>query len=156
MGDRRKAADAAPALANGTERSARARVIRLLRVPTGERVGTANEQLEQLEREVMLLREENARLKVAREHARDRPVNERVRAAFQASQREDDPDGDGDEPWEVLTECMLLRDGLVDACRELERGARELRARLETLLPGAEGTDADRGMRSHSDFEGVV
>jgi hypothetical protein len=154
MGDSRKAADAAPALANGTDRSARTRVRWLLRASTRERDGAANDQLEQLEREVMLLREENARLKVTREHARDRSVNERVRAAFPASRRDDDPDGD--EPWEVLTECMLLRDGLVDACRELERGARELRARLETLLPGAEGTDADPGTRSRSDFEGVV
>lgn len=109
------------------------------------------EAVEQLEREVTLLREENARLKVARERA-DPPVNERVRAMLAA------PRGEGgldeDEPWEVLTECMLLRDGLVDACRELERGARELRMRLETLLPNAEGEDPVA--RSSDDFEGVA
>ena len=98
------------------------------------------------------MREENARLKVAREHAGDRPVNERVRAAFLALRGEEDPTGDG--PWEVLTECMLLRDGLVDACRELERGAAELRARLETLLPDVEAPLVE--LRPSEDFEGVV
>jgi len=111
----------------------------------------SGEAVDQLEREVTLLREENARLKVARERA-DPPVNERVRAMLSA------PPGEGgldaDEPWEVLTECMLLRDGLVDACRELERGARELRGRLETLLPNAEGEGPVA--RSSDDFEGVA
>jgi len=153
MGDSRKAADAARASADGMDRSARTLLGRWLRASGGERGRADGEQLEQLERELMLLREENARLKVGREQAAERPVNERVRAALPALRREDDPDGD--EPWAVLTECMLLRDGLVDACRELERGARELRGRLETLLPGAEGADAD-GARPSSDFEGVV
>jgi hypothetical protein len=74
---------------------------------------------------------------VAGERAGERPVNERVRAALPSLAPQDAPDGD--EPWELLTECMLLRDGLVDACGELERGARELRRRLESILPGAEG-----------------
>lgn len=109
------------------------------------------EVAEQLEREVTLLREENARLKVARERA-DPPVNERVRAMLSATPGEGGLDAD--EPWEILTECMLLRDGLVDACRELERGARELRGRLETLLPNAEGEAP--AARASDDFEGVA
>jgi hypothetical protein len=111
----------------------------------------SGEAVDQLEREVALLREENARLKVTRERA-DRPVNERVRAMLSTPRGEGDPDAD--EPWEILTECMLLRDGLVDACRELERGARELRGRLETLLPNAEGEGA--AACSSDDLEGVA
>jgi hypothetical protein len=146
MGDSRNdAADAASASVDGTDRSPRTRLRGWLRASGGQRDSAAAEQL------VALLREENARLKMSREHARDRPVNERVRAAFPTLPSEDDPAGD---PWEVLTECMLLRDGLVDACRELERGARELRVRLETLLPNAEGENGD--VRQSTDFEGVV
>jgi len=94
--------------------------------------------VEELERELALLREENARLKMAQARAGTRPVNERVRAAL-PDPRAAEPAEDADEPWALLTECMLLRDGLTDACRELERGARELRERLESIPPGAEG-----------------
>jgi hypothetical protein len=101
------------------------------------------ELVEELEREVALLREENARLRVAAERAGGRPVNERVRGAV-ALLRSGEGDGpDGDEPWELLTECMLLRDGLIDACAELERGARALRRRLESILPASEGASAE-------------
>ena len=120
---------AAPA---GRGRSARARLRELLRGSSDD--AAPDEQLEQLEREVALLREENARLKLGREHADDRPVNERLRAAFAAASSGGEADGDGEDPWEVLTECMLLRETMLDACRELERGAAELRTRLETLL----------------------
>ncbi|HEX4804459.1 MAG TPA: hypothetical protein VFU94_01045 [Conexibacter sp.] len=100
------------------------------------------ELVEELEREVALLREENARLRVGRERIGERPVNARVRdtlALLRSQERADDVD----EPWELLTECMLMRDSLADACRELERGARELRQRLETILPGSEGARAE-------------
>jgi len=125
------------------------RLRRWLRAAGGSAQGAAPVQLvEELEREVALLREENARLRVARERTGDRPVNERVLGALRLLRDDDaadpaDDDGGGDEAWQLLTECMLLRDGLVDACGELERGARELRRRLETILPGAEGAQAE-------------
>ncbi|HET6449557.1 MAG TPA: hypothetical protein VFG31_10655 [Conexibacter sp.] len=147
----KEAGDAMLASGDGMERSPRMLMRRWLRVSVGGSDSLVPEQLDELEREVALLREENARLKMGREHARDRPVNERVRAAFATLPSEGDPAGD---PWEVLTECMLLRDSLVDACRELELGAHELRVRLETLLPNAEGTDAEP--RPSTDFEGVA
>jgi hypothetical protein len=110
-----------------------ARLRELLRSGSADDAAS-DEQLEELEREVSLLREENARLKLAREHASDRPVNERLRAAFAAANAAGQNDRDAEDPWEVLTECMLLRETMLDACRELERGAAELRTRLETLL----------------------
>jgi len=122
----------------------------LLRVSGGADDPAATELLGELEREVALLREENARLKLARERAAERPVNERVRAAFTLP--DTDEEAEGEDPWEVLTEGMLLRDALIDACRELEQGAHELRVRLETLLPAAEAAD----LRPSDNFEGVA
>lgn len=128
-------ADGSPAL----------RLRRWLRVNGGAHEDAPTELVEQLEQEVALLREENARLRVARERTADRPVNERVRDMLpllraQANGADED---DGDEPWELLTECMLMRDSLADACWEIERGARELRRRLESILPGSEGARAE-------------
>jgi len=136
----------APAALKGMDRSARARLRELLRGSGGSEEGGSDGQLKELEREVALLREENARLKLAREHAGDRPANERLRAAFLAANRGESDDDE--DPWEVLTECMLLRETLLDACRELERGASELRTRLETLLAD-EGAEQLRGDLEH-------
>lgn len=129
------------------ESSVRARRLPLrqwLRAGGGAQGAAPTELVEQLEQEVALLREENARLRVARERMADRPVNERVRDMLPLLRAKADGDAaDGDQPWELLTECMLLRDSLADACWELERGARELRRRLETILPGSEGARAE-------------
>lgn len=147
------AAGSAHGSSGGTEGAEGSRWRRLLRAAGSGGEPSAPERLvAELEREVALLREENARLKVARERATDRPVNERVRGALLASSGEEG--FDADEPWELLTECMLLRDGLVDACRELERGARELRGRLETILPDSEGADPQALLSD--DLEGVA
>jgi hypothetical protein len=144
-----EAADVAPP--HGMERARRGRLRELLRVSGGAADPAASEQLGELEREVALLREENARLKLARQRTAERPVNERVRAAFPPPPPHGE-DADGEDPWEVLTEGMLLRDALIDACRELEQGAQELRVRLETLLPAAEGEI----LRASENFEGVA
>ena len=81
---------------------------------------------DELEVELALLREENARLKVKRERKRDRPVNERVRELLPRQQE----DGDA---LELLADCWLLRDDLIDACREIERSMRDTRERLEAI-----------------------
>lgn len=147
MGTSRIEAAGAASASNGTDRTRRGRLRELLRAAGDADDAAAAEQLQELEREVALLREENARLKVAREHAADRPLNELVRAAFEAREA----DADGDDPWEVLTECMLLRHTLLGACEELERGAGELRVRLETLL-----AEADGSVSRERDFERVT
>lgn len=149
MGTSRTEAAGGAGAPNGTDRPQRARFRGLLRLAATDDDTAATAQLEELEREVALLREENARLKVARMHADERLVNERVRALFAAQRTEDT--SDGEDAWEVLTECMLLREVLLDACRELERGAGELRTRLETLLADAVGAASP-----DSDLEGVA
>jgi len=138
----------AASASNGTNRPRRGRLRELLRASGGGDDASDAEQLEELEREIALLREENARLKVAREHAADRPVNELVRAAFRSH---GEAEADGEDPWEVLTECMLMRHTLLDACQELERGAGELRVRLQTLL-----ADAEDAVSPIGDFERVT
>jgi len=147
MGTSRREAAGAASAPHGTDRSQRAGLRRLIRASGGDETAVA-EQLDELEREVALLREENARLKLARAQAGNRPVNERVRATFDLPQ---DDASDDEDPWEILTECMLLRETLLDACRELERGAGELRTRLETLVG-----DAERAERTSADLEGVT
>jgi hypothetical protein len=109
------------------------RWLRWLRAAGGTAAPSAQEQrLEALESELALLREENARLKVKQERPGERPVEERVRDLLPprgAHERDDD------EPWELLTSCLMLRDGLIDACREIEHGMRETRRRLDAILP---------------------
>jgi len=95
--------------------------------------GPQDRLLEELESELALLREENARLKLDRQRTNDRTLSERVRELLPLHAEEG-----GDEPWEVLTECLLLRDGLIQACREVERGMHETRLRLEELMPAAQ------------------
>src|SRR5262245_5402347 len=94
-----KAGGAAAPPSDGAERSHRPGLRRWLRAAGGGGAGRGEptQLVEELEREVALLREENARLRVARERLADRPVNERVRAALPLLARED---ADGDEPWE--------------------------------------------------------
>lgn len=147
MGTSRREAAGAASASHGTDRSQRAGRRWLLRA-SGDDDTAMTEQLGELEREVALLREENARLKLTRAQAGSRPVNERVRAAFASPQDDESPEED---PWEILTECMLLRETLLEACRELERGAGELRTRLETLTGDAEGAE-----RASADLEGVT
>lgn len=85
--------------------------------------------VEQLESELALLREENARLKVKQVRA-ERSLTERVRELLPPH----DEAGSADETWELLTDCLLLRDGLIDACREIELGVRATRERLDALF----------------------
>jgi hypothetical protein len=109
------------------------RWLRWLRAAGGTAPPSAQERrLDELESELALLREENARLKVKREQPGARAVQERVRELLppRGAQGRDD-----DEPWELLTSCLMLRDGLVDACREIEQGMRETRRRLDAILP---------------------
>jgi hypothetical protein len=139
--------------------AAEPRLRQWLRVAGGGVRTGPTQLLDELERELALLREENARLKVARERSGEQPIDERVRGALASLER--DPASDGDEPWELLTECMLMRDSLLDACRELERGARELRQRLESIVPDAEGSPASESRPhpaalAHDDLEGVA
>ncbi|ADB50950.1 hypothetical protein [Conexibacter woesei] len=93
--------------------------------------GEATSLVEELEAEVALLREENARLKIRR--ARD------------GARRWDQQGQDGtegpvatvreDAVWELMTECRVLRTALVDACRDVDAAMQQIRSRLDSLPP---------------------
>jgi len=95
--------------------------------------------IEELEMQVGLLREENAGLRDGRRHLDVGQVIERGREPFP-------PSGEGnhwpDELFELMTECLLMREGLLEACREIGRAVREMQHRLDAL---SSGTDPQRG-----------
>src|SRR5690348_10364763 len=104
MGTTRMGATGAAAVPEGgRSRSPRSRLREWMHGAGATDDVASDEAVDQLEREVTLLREENARLKVARERD-DPPVNERVRTMLSSP---GEGSLDADEPWEVLTECML-------------------------------------------------
>ncbi|MBB4663960.1 hypothetical protein [Conexibacter arvalis] len=93
--------------------------------------GGGADLVEQLEAEVALLREENARLEIRAARAGEaRSWEERIRDLVPRGEQVAATD---DQSWELLTECQLLRAALVDACREVEAAMAQIRGRLEAL-----------------------
>jgi hypothetical protein len=101
----------------------------------------------ELKLQLMLLREENARLKAAR-HQPPSPGNviDRVRVLAVAK-----PDGDAvDDAWAVLNECLVIREGLDQMCAEIQSAINRVRDQLSALTlsiedqarQGASGVDA--------------
>jgi hypothetical protein len=80
--------------------------------------------------QIMLLREENARLKAAQHRPPDvGTLIDQMREA--AAQK-----GEGevlDEAWSVLTECLVIREGLEQACLEIQVAVAALQGRLRDL-----------------------
>ena len=84
--------------------------------------------------ELVLLREENARLKAARHQL---PSFDRVVGQARTLLGPDSRGGDGaDEATDLLVDIVVLRESLVAVCEELERSLAAVRARLDRL--GAE------------------
>jgi hypothetical protein len=80
--------------------------------------------------ELVLLREENARLKAARHQVPSfGHVVGQVRAMPDLERAEDA----ADEAAEMLAEVVVLRDSLLEVCAELERAMASVRARLHRL-----------------------
>ena len=88
------------------------------------------DQEDDLRLQVMLLQEENARLKAARHKPADPgSLIEEVRALADSSSVNDLLD----ETWSVLGECLALREGLDRACIEIQAAMTSVRERLSTL-----------------------
>jgi hypothetical protein len=113
-------------------RAALARLLRMgvsdgARSPSGDAATTSD-----LEAELALLREENARLKVERHRPADAGhVIERMRSlrleGAVAGQAE------MSEPAGVIAECLAMREGLMDACQEVQQAMQGIRGRLGAL-----------------------
>ena len=80
--------------------------------------------------QLMLLREENARLKAARHKPPDTgSMIDRVRMLAEPSGNDELLD----ESWSLLVECQALREGLDQACVEIQAAIGSVRARLAAL-----------------------
>jgi hypothetical protein len=87
---------------------------------------------EALEADALLLREENARLRVKLEASPDMGrVIERLRTLPAASPQPDP----AEDAWQMLTEVMVMRNSLIDICREIGQVIGNLGESLEGLTP---------------------
>jgi hypothetical protein len=113
------------------------RVGRLLRlgVSGGERASAGDAALGELEMELALLREENARLKVERHRAPDAGrVIERMRhiGGERPAGSRDEAAGPGSSGG-AMEDCLAIRDGLIVACQEVQQAMQGIRGRLGAL-----------------------
>lgn len=98
--------------------------------------GSMDDEAE-LKLQLMLLREENARLKAARyQPSSTGTVIDRVRMlptpATEAEQ--------ADDAWSLLADCLVIREGLDQACVEITRAIESVRDRLETIADRIDGS----------------
>jgi hypothetical protein len=84
----------------------------------------------ELEQELMLLREENVRLKVGRHRVSD--IGTLIDQLRLVAVGEGEADA-ADEAWSILTECIVMREGLEQACAEIETAIGAVRRRLHDL-----------------------
>jgi hypothetical protein len=98
-----------------------------------------------LQAELVLLREENARLKAAQHRGPDiAGLLARARALPAA---EADPSSAADESTRLLVEGLVMRESMLEICREIERAMVTFEARLtalQTATPPA-GTQSANG-----------
>lgn len=97
--------------------------------------GLAVEPVVALRAELLLLREENARLKAAEHRGPDVGVLLGRARSFPATVP---TDGDlADETTRVLVEGLVIRESLLELCQEIERAMVAFEARLSALQPPA-------------------
>jgi hypothetical protein len=105
----------------------------------------------ELKLQLMLLREENARLKSARHQpASPGSVIDRARVLAVSN---DDADA-LDDAWTVLSECLAIREGLDQVCAELQNAIDGVRQRLASLTLNLEreGGEHESGADAASTF----
>jgi len=101
-----------------------------------------DDSLAELHAELVLLREENARLKAAEHKGPD--IDGLLTRARSLSAARDDEAGVADETTKVLVEGLVIRESLLEICRQIERVMISFEARLRAL-PG--GQDVDPALR---------
>jgi hypothetical protein len=87
-------------------------------------------RMEDLELELTLLREENARLRMAKVSRAEIGVAIDELRRLSPQRREDDL---GDETWSAIAELLVMREGLDQACSQLEAALASVRERLARL-----------------------
>jgi len=94
------------------------------------------ESVAALQAEVVLLREENARLKADGLHQPD--LDTLLRRARSMS-RAASPEDAADDATQVLVDAMVLRESLLALCQEIARSMAHVEARLAELGTGLDG-----------------
>jgi hypothetical protein len=110
------------------ERSGRFRRVRGDAHPTAGDTAAQDELA--LKLQVMLLSEENARLKAERHRPSD------IGTLIDQMRELGDQEGPGevlDEAWTMLSECLVIREGLEQACTEIQAAIAGVRERLGSL-----------------------
>jgi hypothetical protein len=104
--------------------------------------GRNGELIEALEADALLLREENARLRVKLEAAPDPGhVIERLRLLPTGSNKADG----NDDAWQMLTDVSVMRTSLIAICQEIGQVMAKLERSLEALTPPVYEGDEHRG-----------
>jgi hypothetical protein len=95
--------------------------------------------------ELLLLREENARLKAAQHQRAD--VSRLIGRARSLAAAEPDRDSVSDDVEQLLVEGLLIRESLLEICREVERSMVAFEGKLNALVAVVE-IDQDDGYHS--------
>lgn len=99
----------------------------------GGRNGVDAGFLERMEAELALLREENARLRFERAQRPDAgPMIDKLRSLSGTQNVNED---EHDEAWHLIGEALVMRDVLIDVCKEIGQTAITLQTRLSALTP---------------------
>jgi hypothetical protein len=118
---------------------------RLLRLGVSNAAGSSSDDptaVGELETELALLREENAWLKVERHRPPDAGrIVERMR---ELGQPPSPPVADSQVPQagetaQAMRECLAIRDGLLEACKEIQQAMQGIRTRLSGLSVDVQG-----------------
>jgi hypothetical protein len=99
--------------------------------------------------ELLLLREENARLKAAQHQRAD--VSRLIGRARSLAAAELDHDSVSDDVEQLLVEGLLIRESLLEICQEVERSMVAFEGKLNALA--ALGAVRSRPVASHPDSE---
>jgi hypothetical protein len=105
----------------------------------------------ELEMELALLREENARLKVERHRPPDAGrIIERMRHLRRdhSAEEHDEEASCSDRAPQPMGECLAIRDGLLEACQDVQQAIHEVRGRLGALSVDLRDGGGDRARPS--------
>jgi hypothetical protein len=123
-------------------------ISRLLRLGVSGAARSSSEDptaVGELETELALLREENAWLKVERHRPPDAGrIIERMRELAKAptSQSHEAEGLPASENAQLMVECLAIRNGLLDACKEIQEAMQGIRQRLSGLSVDVQASGA--------------
>lgn len=93
--------------------------------------GTDAGYVERIEAELVLLREENARLRMERAQRPDAgPMIDRLKSLSAAQPPDEDQ---RDQAWHLIGEALVMREVLIDVCKEIGKTTITLQTRLNDL-----------------------